>query len=143
MQVSNYAEAFRAPELAGYMRPVDDPIVALGIPLQIPRGLLLALAVWAFRPVWVAGRWGWVSLFACMWILMGIGAVVAAPGTLEGLVYTRFGLGNPLVGMPEVTLQLLAFCPLIAWWERRAAAWRAAHGKPGGLPAAPTHGLPA
>jgi len=119
MYLSNYAEAFRTPTLRDYMRPTDDPIVALGIPLQIPRGILLAIVLYPFRPVFVTGRWGWLKLWGVMWVLMGIGAVVAAPGTLEGLVYTKFGFGNPLVGLPEVTVQMLAFTWLLYTWERR------------------------
>ena len=119
MYISNYAAAFQTPALRDYMRPLDDPILALGIPLQIPRGALLALALFPFRPVIVAGQWGWLKLWGVMWMLMGIGAVVAAPGTLEGLVYTKFGFGNPFVGLPEITCQMLAFSWLLYVWERR------------------------
>ncbi len=119
MYISNYADAFRTPALRDYMRPIDDPIVSLGIPLQVPRGVLLAFALYPFRSIFVSGHWGWLKLWGVMWVLMGIGAVVAAPGTLEGLVYTKFGFGNPLVGLPEVTIQMLAFTWLLYKWEQR------------------------
>jgi len=120
MVVSNYAEAFQQPLMADYMRPVDDPIVALGIPLQLPRGALLALALWPFRSILIGVR-GWAKLWALLWVLTGVGAVITGPGSLEGMVYTKLGFGNPLIGLPEVTLQTLAFSSLLCAWERRVS----------------------
>lgn len=120
MALSNYAEHFRSAELADFMRPVDDPVVALGIPMQIPRGLLLALAILPFRDVIVGSKHSWLKLWALLWVLTGIGAVITGPGSLEGMIYTRFGLGNPLIGFPEVTVQTMTFSWLLVKWERGA-----------------------
>jgi hypothetical protein len=122
--LSDYATFLSSPQMEGFMRPADDPVVALGIPLQIPRGLLLGLALWPFREVFIRGRWGWLKLLGVMFVLMSVGAVVTAPGTLEGMVYTKFGFGNPLVGFPEIISQMAAFSWLLVWWEQRAARIR-------------------
>jgi len=125
MNLANYAEAFQQEAVAGFMRPVDDPIVALGIPMQILRGALLAIALWPFYAV-IVGKGGWWKLALVLWVLTGIGAVITGPGSLEGMVYTTLGFGNPLVGLPEVTLQVLLFSWLLWRWERKALAKREA-----------------
>lgn len=124
--LSDYASFLSSSAMEPFMRPADDPIVALGIPLQIPRGLLLGLALWPFREVFVRGRWGWFRLFGVMFVLMSVGAVVTAPGTLEGMVYTKLGFGNPLIGFPEIICQMAAFSWLLVRWEQRAARIRSA-----------------
>ena len=107
--------------MVAFMRPSDDPIVALGLPMQIPHGALLALALVSFRSVIVSPR-GWPKLWFLIWVLTGIGAVITGPGSLAGMVYTRLGFSNPLVGLPAVTLQTLAFAGLLRRWERRVDA---------------------
>lgn len=116
--ISDYTALFAESDFAEFMRPTDDPRVALAIPMQIPRGALLALALFPFRAGIVATH-GWLKLGFLMWVLMGIGAVITGPGSIEGWLYTRFGFGNLLVGWPEITVQMFLFAWLLSRWERQ------------------------
>jgi hypothetical protein len=51
----DYTARFADPSMSGFMRPTDDPIVALGPALQPIRGILFALAFgihWYLLYVW-------------------------------------------------------------------------------------------
>jgi hypothetical protein len=57
-----------------------------------------------------------------MWGLTLIGAVNAGGGSIEGLIYTKTSLASHLIGIPEVTLQMLTFSWLFVTWELHAIA---------------------
>lgn len=106
--VSDCTGLFAADQYREQLRPTDDPLVRTALLFQIPRGLLLATVLYPFRSVLVT-RLGWVKLFALLWVLTGIGAVITGPGSIEGALYTRFGFGGIFVGWREITTQMLAF----------------------------------
>ena len=121
MNISNYAEAFSQPPLNQLMRPVDDPRIVWGVPMQLLRGALLGAAFFPFRAGMLDGRWGWVKLWALLWVWTGIASVSPGPGTLEGWIYSTIGFGDPRIGLPEITTQMLTFSWLLWLWERRRA----------------------
>jgi hypothetical protein len=88
--------------------------------IQLFRGTLLALAVYPFRSA-ISGKHGWLKLFALLWVLTGIGAVITGPGSIEGMIYTRIGMNNILVGFPEITFQMAIFAIFFTAWIRRPA----------------------
>lgn len=82
----------------------------------------------ALRPVWPALRTsprGWLALWGLLVGLAGLGATGAAPGSLEGIVYTVLPLDFHLRGWPEVLAQTLAFAWLLHRWERSPSRWLA------------------
>ena len=120
MLMSDYFDVFdKDPILSAVMKPADALSVRLAAPAQVIRGTLLALAIYPFRSVILEKKYGWLKLFWLMYILTSIGAVITGPGSIEGFLYTKFDY-NPLIGVPEITLQMLAFSWLFCKW----------HGKP-------------
>ncbi|MDZ7796436.1 MAG: hypothetical protein U5N56_05055 [Candidatus Marinimicrobia bacterium] len=45
--------------------------------------------------------------------------MITRPGLIEGWLYTRIGFINPLIGIPELTLQMLTFSYLLYRWEKQ------------------------
>lgn len=119
MTLQNYAEAFATQEQFENYRPLDSPIVRAAPLLQFLRGAFLALVLYPFYGVIMKDRWGWLKLFAVLWGLTFLGAVVPIPGSIEGIIYTEVPLREHLIGIPEVTVQMLLFAGLFFWWERR------------------------
>lgn len=117
-----------------YMRPISSPFVAAGPGLQIFRGVVFGLVLYPFREVFLGPKHGWLRLWA---LLVGLGIVstyAAAPGSLEGLVYTNLALPYHLFGLPEVLLQSLAFSvALVAWSRKPSKAWPIVFGIATGL----------
>jgi len=118
--ISNYFDYFETHDLfKDYMRTSDSLYVRLAVPIQLVRGSLLALALYPFREVIIKSHLGWLKLFGVLWVLTGIGAVITGPGSIEGFIYTNFGFGNPLVGLPEITIQMLVFSWLFVKWQQK------------------------
>jgi hypothetical protein len=119
----DYASRWEDPRFA-FMRPLDSPWVALGPALQVVRGVVLALALYPFRSVFLGGDKGTLRL-AVLLIAIGVLSTYGpAPGSLEGLVYTRLPLALHLFGLPEVIIQPALFSMLlVAWHHRPHRAW--------------------
>jgi hypothetical protein len=111
------------PIFAAFMRTETEPelwghVVRWFLPAQILRGVLLAavlyplfdvLKTWTFTKRWL--------FIASLYLVFGFwAATVAAPGTIEGLVYMRPFI-TPyahLAVQPEIVLQGLGLAALIA-----------------------------
>lgn len=120
MLISNYFDIFAEdPIFSVVMKPADALSVRLAAPAQIIRGVLLALAIYPFRSVILEKSYGWLKLFWLMYVLTSIGAVITGPGSIEGFLYTNFNY-NPLIGVPEITLQMLAFSWLFCKWQSKS-----------------------
>jgi hypothetical protein len=113
----DYEELFTQPIISDFMRPFGSVAVIVGPLLQVVRGLLIAAVLLPFRSV-LAGRLGWLWL----WLLfIGIGILstpAAAPGSLEGAVYSQLPWWYHLIGMPEMLVQTLLFSVLTAFIAR-------------------------
>lgn len=100
------------------MKPEDALSVRLAVPVQFLRGALMALAIYPFREVIIIKRFGWLKLFILLFVMTCIGAVITGPGSIEGFLYTKFSF-NPLIGYPEVAVQMFAFSWLFCKWQSR------------------------
>ena len=120
MLVSQYFEYFKSdPIFDMVMKPSDALTVRIAPLVQVIRGALLAFAIYSFRKVIIGHKWGWLKLFVLLFVLTGIGAVITGPGSIEGFLYTRFSF-NPLIGYPEIALQMLAFSWLFCRWQGKS-----------------------
>lgn len=117
MLISRYFEYFKSDPIFDFvMKPSDAFTVRLAPIVQILRGTLLALAIFPFREVIIGRKGGAVKLSFLLISLTSIGAVITGPGSIEGFLYTRFSF-NPLVGYPEIALQMLVSSWLFCYWQ--------------------------
>jgi uncharacterized membrane protein (DUF485 family) len=122
MLVAGYFEYYKSdPVFDLVMKPSASLSVGLAPLAQVLRGALLAFAIFPFRKVIIGCRLGWLKLFFLLFVLTGIGAVITGPGSIEGFIYTRFSF-NPLIGYPEIALQMLAFSWLFCRWQGKKTA---------------------
>ena len=115
----DYRGLFQSEALSQYMRPIDSPVVAAGPAPQVVRGLILSLALWAFRQVFLdspGGRWKLFGLLIGLSVLSTSGP---SPSSFEGVLYTRLSWQQHLRGFPELLLQNLAFVWILAAWCNR------------------------
>lgn len=124
----DYAELWQTEAFANY-RPLTSPWIALGPSVQVVRGAVFAAVLWPFRDSLLDAPGGARRLWA---LLVGVGILstyAAAPGSVEGLVYTRTPLLTHLRGLPEVVAQSGAFAAaLVGWYRRPHRAWGVAFG---------------
>ncbi|MBN2047585.1 MAG: hypothetical protein JW750_07085 [Anaerolineaceae bacterium] len=120
MLISGYFDYFAENDLLSQvMRPADSIYVQIAPLVQLLRGALLGLALYPFAETILHSRHGWLKLAGLLWVLTGVGAVITGPGSIEGFLYTYLGFGNPLIGFPEITCQMLLFAWLFTRWMNR------------------------
>jgi hypothetical protein len=112
------------PIFARFMRTPADPdlwrpVMLWFMPAQVLRGLLMAVALYPFYDTLLAWsiRKRFLSLTGLYLIFGYWASAVAAPGTIDGLVYLRpeFTVPTHLIVQPEIILQGAA----LAWWVAR------------------------
>lgn len=122
----DYAARFARPEMACWMRQLDDPLVMAGPFFQLIRGVIFALAFYPLREVLFRKR-GWLVV---AWLLVALSILSTfgpTPGSVEGMVYTVIPIRSQLVGWLEVMPQAFILAALLFYWvqhpEKRWLNW--------------------
>jgi len=112
----DYRETFQNPPLSYFMRPVDSPWVAAGPMLNIIRGLIFAVVLWFFKDIFLFKKYGWLKLWGLIVGLSVLSTTGPAPGSIEGLIYTKIPVADQLKGYFEVLPQTLLFSLFVNYW---------------------------
>jgi hypothetical protein len=80
---------------------------------------LFALALWPLRDLFLAKKHGWLMVWGLFLVFGILSTTGAAPCSIEGVLYTKLPLWYHLIGLPEITLQTLAFSTMLVWWDKR------------------------
>jgi hypothetical protein len=122
-----YRTAFEAPITREYMRSVDDAIVALGPALQFIRGILFAIAFYPLRTILFGRKNGWLITWLVLVMLGILSPFGAAPGSVEGLLYTKMPVALQISGWAEIMIQALLLSAILYYWvnhpEKKWIAW--------------------
>jgi hypothetical protein len=118
----NYKDVFLTNDYFNHFRPLDSPIVRAAVLFQIIRAALIALILYPFKETLVTSKYGWLYLFGLLFGLTGILSLPAAPGTIEGFIYTDVSFTAHFIGMPEILIQSLGISLLYwRWYKQRRA----------------------
>jgi len=115
----DYRAAFARPEVACWMRQISDPWVMAGPLFQPIRGLVFALVFYPLRESLFGKKNGWLLMW---WILVALGILSTfgpAPGSVEGMIYTRLPILGQMRGWLEVVPQALLLSALLCYWVNR------------------------
>jgi len=99
-------------------RDTSSLLATIGPLFQLLRGLIFALALYPFQVVFLERKFGWLYLWGIFLALAILAPASAAPGSIEGFVYTNLPMSYHLIYLPEIILQTLAFSGLFVLWER-------------------------
>ena len=123
----NYAERFARPEMACWMRQLNDPLIMAGPLFQPFRGLIFALAFYPLREILFGKKSGWLIMW---WTLVALGILSTfgpPPGSFEGMVYTLIPITDQLTGWLEVVPQALLLSAILFHWvnhpEKKWLSW--------------------
>jgi hypothetical protein len=127
LTILDYRTTFAGEVTRDYMRPVTDPIVALGPALQFIRGILFAVAFYPLREILFARKNGWLITWLLLVMLGILSTFGAAPGSVEGLLYTKMPVSLQISGWLEVMTQALLLSAILYYWvnhpEKKWLAW--------------------
>ena len=107
----DYSNNYADPAVSVSLRQTDHPMVAAGPLFQVLRGFLFGIAFYALRDIFFSNPRGWVTIWLVL-ILVGIlSPFSAAPGSIEGFVYSTLPTWFHIMSLPELFIQsfLLAF----------------------------------
>jgi hypothetical protein len=113
LYVMNYKELFAQEMLSALMRPVDEPIVALGPLLQIIRGIIMAIILVPLRKTIFEEKNGFLKLGLIITWFSFLSTIGPTMGSFEGFIYTKVSYKYQLLGYPEAILYVLLFIGII------------------------------
>ena len=123
----DYRAEFAEPVTREYMRQVTEPIVALGPALQFIRGILFAVAFYPLREILFGRKNGWLITWLLLVSLGILSTFGAAPGSVEGLLYTKMSISLQISGWLEVMTQAFLLSAVLYYWvnhpEKKWLAW--------------------
>jgi hypothetical protein len=127
LAIFDYGSRFADPQVAAYMRQIDHPLVAAGPLFQPIRGALFGLVFYLTRESWMNKKRGWLVLWAMLGVIGIVSTFGPAPGSIEGLIYTTWGVEQILYGYPEVVVQSLLLAVGVWLWvkysDKRWLTW--------------------
>ena len=128
-QILNYHELFETPPFSHFMKPMSSKAIAAGPALQLIRGLIFSIALWAFRDVFLNTKRGWLKLWGLLVGLSILSTTAAGPGSVEGFIYTTIPIEKQVIGYLEVLPQTLLFSLLVyQWYQKPRKVWNIVSG---------------
>ena len=119
----DYARKFTETDLQLLMRLTSDPMVMAGPLFQPIRGLLFGVVIYPLREALFNKTMGWLVLWGVLVVVGVIGTFGPAPGSLEGMIYTKLSWRTQLEVLPEIVLQPLLLSVILWHWVRRPKRW--------------------
>jgi hypothetical protein len=123
----DYSAAYAGAAVNQFMRQTSDRIVMAGPLFQPIRGLLFGVVLYLLREPFFQRRRGWLLLWLTLVVVGIVATFGAAPGSIEGVVYTTLPLSFHLRGLPEILVQTLLFSFTLSYWinhpEKRWLTW--------------------
>lgn len=118
MTLFNYEARFAEPALSSFMRQLDNPLVRAGVLFQPIRGILFGIVFFFLRDRFFGSPTGWLY----MWLMLVVVGILStfgpAPGSIEGLIYTKVGFAGIWGGMIEVLAQSFLLSLVTFLWVR-------------------------
>jgi hypothetical protein len=112
----DYSSSFADPALSTLMRQTDDPIVQAGVLFQPIRGILFGLVFYLLRDVLFRQKNGWLITWITLVVIGIYSTFGTAPGSIEGLIYTKVSFESLWGGGFEVLSQSLLLSVLTFYW---------------------------
>lgn len=114
----NYQVLFETPPFSSFMKPMNSMAVIVGPALQFIRGIIFSIALWPFKETFLNTKYGWLKLWGLLIGLSILSTTAAAPGSIEGFIYTTIPIEKQVIGYMEVMPQTLLFSIMVYYWYK-------------------------
>ena len=105
----NYPELYKTGNLATFMKDFSSPWIPAGPALQLLRGLLFSFVLWPFYDFIFKKENGWAVLWLLLFGIGIIGTSGPAPGSIEGIIFTKLTFSEHLIGLTRSNAADIAF----------------------------------
>jgi hypothetical protein len=112
----DYSAKYADPVVARLMRQTGDPLVAAGTFFQLLRGALFGIVFYALRELVFPQKRGWLTMWLVLTIVGILSPFTAAPGSIEGALYTVLPAWFHIAGFPEVFVQAGVLSWVTHYW---------------------------
>ena len=120
----DYKETFENPPMSYLMRSIDSPWVVAGPMLQVIRGFVFSVVLWTIKDSFLFKEYGWLKLWGLIVGLSILSTTGPAPGSIEGMIYTKIPIVDQLKGYFEVLPQTMLFSLFLNYWYMKPKkAW--------------------
>ncbi|MDR1155152.1 MAG: hypothetical protein LBL04_10590 [Bacteroidales bacterium] len=109
----NYRELFATDIISTFMLSLDEPVVALGLSLQIFRGIIIALIMLPLRKVFFEEKHGLLKLGLIIIGFSLLSTIGPTSGSFEGYIFTKIPYMYQIWGYPEAIIYVLLFIGIL------------------------------
>ena len=125
--VIDYSTQYSETSLNLLMRPTTHPLVIAGPLFQPIRGFLFGIAFYLLREVLFAKQNGWLITWLVLLIIGILTPFGPAPGSIEGLIFTKLPFSSHLTGQIEIYSQSFLLAIGTFYWvnnpEKKWLTW--------------------
>ena len=112
--IFNYQSLFAMDGVNEFMKEFGGLSNLFGPFVQVIRGILFGVVLILFKDSFIGKKYGWLKLWILLSVIGIVNTPVAAPFSIEGIVYTKLPLEFQLKIAPEILIQTLLFSYLLA-----------------------------
>jgi hypothetical protein len=112
----DYSLKYADPVVALTLRQTEHPLVTAGPLFQVLRGCLFGIAFYTLKDWLFPRQRGWLALWLILVIVGIISPFSAAPGSIEGVIYSTLPFWFHLMSLPELVIQSLLLAFLTHYW---------------------------
>lgn len=112
----DYSAKYADQVVSASLRQTDHPMVTAGPLFQVLRGFLFGIVFYALRDIFFSRPRGWTTNWLVLIFVGILSPFSAAPGSIEGFVYSTLPLWFHIMSLPELLIQSFLLAFLTHYW---------------------------
>lgn len=112
----DYSARYADPIVSASLRQTNHPMVTAGPLFQVLRGFLFGIVFYALRDIFLSKPRGWPVMWLTLMIVGIFSPFSAAPGSIEGVVYSTLPMWFHIMSLPELFIQSFLLAFLTHYW---------------------------
>ena len=112
----DYSNNYADPVVSASLRQTDHPMVTAGPLFQVLRGFLFGIVFYILRDIFFSRPRGWTTIWLILIFVGILSPFSAAPGSIEGVVYSTLPMWFHIMSLPELFIQSFLLVFLTHTW---------------------------